>query len=127
MRRLCVVLAGIAISAAIGGAQQAQTAGPYKLLKTVKVGGVGGFDYIYADVVGRRLYVARSGAVTPRILVFNLDTLASVGEIPNVSAHGAMVDTKSHHGFASSKPVLMLIPRRWRRLRPLTCRATRTA
>ncbi len=79
---------------------------PYKLLKTEKVGGPGGFDYVFADSVGRRLYIPRSG--TPaRINVFNLDTLAPVGEIPNVSARGAAVDPKSHHGFASSKPVVM--------------------
>ena len=39
--------------------------------------------------------------------VFNLDTLAPVGEIPNTRANGAAVDTKSGHGFASSKPVAM--------------------
>src|ERR1700694_2822114 len=110
MRRFClpvVLAAGIAMLASLGLAQQSPTAGPYKVLKTVRVGGVGGFDYVYADVVGRRLDVARSGNTTPRILVFNLDTLESVGEIPNINAHGAVVDSKSHHGFASSKPVVM--------------------
>ncbi len=78
----------------------------YSVLKTVKVGGDGGFDYVYADSDGRRLYVARTGP-TKRIDVFDLDTLASVGQIPDVGAHGATVDTKSHHGFATSKPVTM--------------------
>ena len=82
------------------------------MLKTAKVGGLGGFDYIYADDAGRRLYIPR-GAVqgdnpTPaRVTVFNLDTLAPVGEIPNTRANGAAVDAKSGHGFASSKPVAM--------------------
>src|SRR5579883_2525088 len=84
----------------------AQYSGPYKILKSQKVGGVGGFDYVFADGPGRRLYVARSGNGA-RITVFNLDTLASDGEIPEVSAHGAVVSAKSHHGFASSKPVVM--------------------
>lgn len=94
----------------LAGAAMAQ--GPYKVLKTAKVGGLGGFDYIYADTVGRRLYIPR-GAVqgatpTPaRVTVFDLDTLAPVGEIPNTRANGAAVDTKSGHGFASSKPVAM--------------------
>jgi uncharacterized protein YjiK len=84
--------------------------GPYKILKTAKVGGAGGFDYVNADASGRRLYVARSG--TPaRITVFNLDTLAPTGEIPDVGAHGAVVSTKSGHGFASSKPVTMFDPK----------------
>ncbi len=84
----------------------AQTAGTYKLLTTTKVGGAGGFDYVAADSEGRRLYVARSGPAG-HIAVFNLDTLGSVGDIPNVSAHGVAIDTKSGHGFATSKPVAM--------------------
>jgi hypothetical protein len=83
MRRICVVLAGIAISASIGSAQPAAT-GPYKVLKTAKVGGAGGFDYAFADAAGRRLYVPRTGP-TPRVTVFNLDTLEPAGEIPNSS------------------------------------------
>ena len=39
--------------------------------------------------------------------VFNLDSLRPEEEIPNVSAHGAVVSTKSHHGFGSSNPVSM--------------------
>jgi DNA-binding beta-propeller fold protein YncE len=86
--------------------------GPYKVLKTAKVGGLGGFDYIYADDIGRRLYIAR-GAVqgaTPmpgHITIFNLDTLEPAGDIPNVRANGVAVDAKSGHGFATSKPVTM--------------------
>ncbi len=107
MRRFCLlVTVVIAMLACIGLAQQAPTAGPYKVLKTAKVGGEGGFDYVYADVAGRRLYIPRSGA-GGRVTVFNLDTLEPAGEIPNASGHGAVVDPKSHHGFASSKPVVM--------------------
>ena len=39
--------------------------------------------------------------------VFNLDTLELLGEIPNVSAAGAAVSTKSGHGFATSRPIAM--------------------
>ena len=79
--------------------------GPYKILKTAKVGGAGGFDYVYADSAGRRLYIPRTGN-PGRITVFDLDTLAPLGEIPG-NARGAAVDPKSGHGFASSKPVVM--------------------
>src|SRR5215468_1478452 len=65
--------------------------GPYKVQKTAKVGGEGGFDYVYADADGRRLYIARSGPM-PRVNVFNLDTLESVGEIADTNARGAAVD-----------------------------------
>jgi DNA-binding beta-propeller fold protein YncE len=39
--------------------------------------------------------------------VFNLDTLAQVGDIPGTSGHGAAVDDSTGHGFATSKPITM--------------------
>lgn len=81
--------------------------GPYRILKTVTIGGDGGFDYIVADSEGRRLYIARSGKTNPRLLAFDLDSLKQVGELDGISAHGAVVDPANHHGFASSKPVTM--------------------
>jgi DNA-binding beta-propeller fold protein YncE len=104
------VIAAVALAAAVGLAQQA---GPYKVLKTAKAGGLGGFDYIYADSVGRRLYIPRSGdnnatpPVPARVSVFDLDSLDAVGEIPDIRAAGAAVDAESGHGFASSKPIAM--------------------
>jgi len=80
--------------------------GPYKVLKAAKVGGEGGFDYVYADADGRRLYIPRTGNPA-RVTVFNLDTQEPAGEIANTNARGAAVDPKSGHGFASSKPVAM--------------------
>jgi hypothetical protein len=101
-----VLVVGIAIFVSLGLAQQAPSTGPYKVLKTVKVGGEGGFDYVYADSVGRRLYVPRSGP-SARITIYNLDTLEPAGEIPNVNGHGAVVDPKNNHGFVTSNPVVM--------------------
>jgi DNA-binding beta-propeller fold protein YncE len=99
----------VLIAAALVGsaaAQQPPAGGPYKVIKTAKVGGAGGFDYVYADSAGRRLYIPRMGAMS-RVTVFNLDTLEPAGEIPGVNARGAVVDPKSNHGFVSSKPVAM--------------------
>lgn len=106
MRRLTVVSALTLALCTSAPFAQAQTAGPYQLQKKVKVGGVGGFDYVYADVDNRRLYIPRTGNPA-RITVFNLDTLEPVGEIANANARGAAVSPKSNHGFGSSKPVAM--------------------
>ncbi len=95
-------LAAVALSGCMALAQS----GPYKIIKAAKVGGVGGFDYVYADSACCKLYVARSGN-PGRMTVFSLDTIEPAGEIPEVSAHGAAVSAKSGHGFASSKPVAM--------------------
>ena len=101
-----LAVATLAAILALAGRASAQENGPYKVLKIQLVGGDGGFDYVTADSEGRNLYVARSGPAG-HIGVFNLDTLAQVGDIPGVSAHGGAVDTATGHGFATSKPVTM--------------------
>jgi DNA-binding beta-propeller fold protein YncE len=116
MQRFIFVLAIVAaLSLPAGLALRAQAGGPYKVLQTAVVGGVGGFDYVYADSAGRRLYIPRgavaASASTPaipgRVTVFDLDTLKPVGEVPNTRGNGAAADPKTGHGFASSKPVAM--------------------
>ena len=103
MRRLLTMIALTALAApAVGHTAD----GPYKVLKTVKAGGDGSWDYVYADSVGRKLYVPRLGQ-TGHVMVFDLDTLAPVGDMADINGHGAAVDPKSGHGFASSKPVAM--------------------
>jgi hypothetical protein len=103
MRRFFLISALAIAATSLGFAQDS---GPYKILKTAKVGGAGGFDYVYADSAGRRLYIPRTGTGA-RVSVFDLDTLESAGEIANTNARGAAVDPKSAHGFASSKPIAM--------------------
>lgn len=108
MRQFCSAFAvAIATFAPIGLAQP----GPYKVLKTARVGGEGGWDYIYADVAGRRLYIPRRGNpstdVQTRLSIYNLDTLELVGEIAGVGGQGTAVDPKSGHGFTSSRPISM--------------------
>jgi hypothetical protein len=113
---LALILAFFLVS--ILAAQQSSH-GPYKILKRANVGGEGNWDYIWADVAGRRLYIPRrapnvppgaegaSSGVRTRLTVFNLDTLDPVGEIDGVGGNGAVVDPKSGHGFTSSKPISM--------------------
>ena len=105
MRPILPVLA-LSLGLMAGAAFAQPAAGPYKILKSARVGGDGGFDYVNADSANRRLYIARSGP-TGRISVFDLDTLAPIGEIPGFNGHGVAIDPKSGHGFATSKPVAM--------------------
>jgi DNA-binding beta-propeller fold protein YncE len=106
MNRIPVLLAALALFGSIASAAHAEDAGGYQVLQIQLVGGDGGFDYVTADADGRNLYVARSGPAG-HIGVFNLDTLAPVGDIEGVSAHGGAVDTATGHGFATSAPVTM--------------------
>ena len=103
MSRKLIAIAAVFIVSALACAQ---ANGPYKVQKIQLVGGDGGFDYVTADPDSRNLYVARSGTAG-HVGVFNLDTLAQVGDLPGVSGHGAAVDTATGHGFATSKPVTM--------------------
>lgn len=110
MRRIYAVIlfaAAIALLVSSVSAQHGAADGPYKILKTAKVGTDGGFDYITADVNARRLYVPRSGPMG-HLMVFNLDTLESVGDIPSIPAGGAVVDPKTHHGFSTTRDKLTM-------------------
>jgi hypothetical protein len=104
MSRRSLVLATLVAMLPIAALAQS---GPYKILKTVKVGGGdGGFDYVTADSDNRTVYVARSGPAG-HLGVFNLDTLTQVGDMPGFGSHGGAVDDSTGHGFATSKPVTM--------------------
>ena len=117
--RLLLLTAAIAALAPI---VLAQSTGPYRVLKTAKVGGEGSADYIYADTVGRRLYIPRGGAQAreatatapaqpafeKRLTIFDLDTLEPVGTIPGVGGNGAAVCPKTGHGFTSDHPQLSM-------------------
>jgi DNA-binding beta-propeller fold protein YncE len=111
-------MAMVALFTCAGLAFQAGSDGPYKVLKTAKVGGEGGTDYIYADTAGRRLYITRGEtqaqaatdarpavpAFEKRLTIFDLDTLEPVGVIPGVGGNGATVCPKTGHGFTSDHP-----------------------
>src|SRR5260370_42381455 len=96
-------VAGIGILVSRSLVQPTMAAEPYKVINTAQTMGTGGIDYVYADSDGRRLYVPRGD----QVLVFDLDTLKSVGAIPNARARGVAVDPVSHHAFCSSSPVVM--------------------
>ncbi len=100
------VVASLTMITPVGRAQYGAGAGPYQILKKATVGGDGGFDYIFADVSARRLYIPRNGAMG-QLTVFNLDTLEPVGSIPGIRSGGAVVDPKSGHGFSTTKPLTM--------------------
>ena len=118
MRLTAFFIGVVAILMSSGLVLNAQTDGPYKVLKTAKVGGEGGTDYIFADATGRRLYITRGAtqaqpatdtrpdvpAAEKRLTIFDLDTLAPVGTINGVGGNGATVCSKTGHGFTSDHP-----------------------
>src|SRR5258708_32336278 len=51
----------------------------YHVIKTVPVGGDGGWDYVYVDSAARRVYVSRG----THVVVLDPYSYAVVGDIPN--------------------------------------------
>jgi len=87
---LCLTLVVIAIGACVivAAPVAAQSTPTYTVVRTMVIGGDGGWDYVYADSAARRLYVARA----TRFMVVDLDSGKVVGEIPDTpGAHGVAV------------------------------------
>src|SRR3954451_18048447 len=70
---------------------------PYKILATTQTPAGGGIDYVTADSVNRRVYVACANAVS----VFDLDTYKLAGTLANASGHGVAIDPENQTGLVS--------------------------
>jgi DNA-binding beta-propeller fold protein YncE len=89
---LTVLATTVALVAVASGAD-------YKVVKTWKLGGDGGWDYLTADSAGRRLFIARA----TRVMVINMESGRQVGEIPDTSGvHGIALDPEISRGFTSN-------------------------
>ena len=83
------------VAATAGGA-----AGPgYKVVNTYKAGGEGGWDYLTADAVTRRLYISRAA----HVIVLDLDSGTNVGDIADTpGVHGIALAPELGRGFTSN-------------------------
>ena len=71
----------------------------YRVVKTVSVGGEGGWDYIASDPVGRRIYVSHG----THVVVLDADTQEKVGDIPDTQGvHGIAIASELGRGFVSN-------------------------
>lgn len=105
---LVIVIAALVIAAGAGAARRpsakpaaAAPAGPsgYHLLKTIKVGGDGFWDYLTMDSPTRRLFISRG----TKVVVLNVDSEKIVGEIPNTAGvHGIALAPDLGRGFTSN-------------------------
>lgn len=87
---LSVSLAAVALAAAGPG---------YHVLKTYKVGGEGGWDYLTADSEARRVYISRG----THVMVIDADSGKSVGEIADTpGVHGIALAPELGRGFVSN-------------------------
>jgi len=71
----------------------------YKVIKTIPLGGEGGWDYVYVDSSARRVYISRG----THIVVMDADTYAVVGDIPDTQGvHGIAIASDLGRGFTSN-------------------------
>ena len=76
----------------------AQAAPGYKVSKTWKLGGNGGWDYLTVDSDGRRIFIARSD----RVMVVDEDSGKLLTEIPDTpGVHGVALVPEIGRGFIS--------------------------
>lgn len=81
-------------------ASHARAAEPhYKFIKDIPIGGGGGWDYIYADSVGHRLYVTHG----TKVVVVDTQQDKVVGTIPDTPGiHGFVTAPELQRGFSSN-------------------------
>src|ERR1700730_12288106 len=71
----------------------------YHLLKKVKLGGEGGWDYLTVDSTSRRLFISRG----THVMVVDADQGKVVGDIPNTAGvHGIALISELNRGFTSN-------------------------
>ncbi len=83
----------------LAGYASAASAPGYHVVKTYKVGGDGGWDYLLADPDSHRLYISRGA----HVLVIDADTGKSVGDIADTpGVHGIALAPEFGRGFTSN-------------------------
>jgi YVTN family beta-propeller protein len=71
----------------------------YKVVKTWKLGGDGGWDYLTVDSDAHRLFIARS----TRVMVVDTESGKQIGEIADTpGVHGVALDPEIGRGFTSN-------------------------
>ena len=71
----------------------------YHVVKKVKVGGEGFWDYLNVDSDARRLYISRG----THVMVLDADSLNPVGDVPNTQGvHGIALAPELGRGFTSN-------------------------
>jgi hypothetical protein len=117
-----VFLLAVAMFSVAAWAWQGAAGGPYKVIKTAKVGGEGGLGLHLRRRGGRRLYIPRGAtrgtaatdtapagsAERERDHGYDIDTLQQVGEIPDTGGNGVSVCSSIGHGFLDSHPAITM-------------------
>ena len=98
MKKIFVIQVLTLAVAAFSLAAGAQSAPGYKVVKTWKLGGNGGWDYLTVDGEGRRIFITRSD----RVMVVDEGSGKLLTEIPDTpGVHGVALTPEFGRGFIS--------------------------
>ena len=89
---VCVIVLG-----GVASGEEKETS--YKLIKTVPVGGEGGWDYLAVDSAARRCYISHQS----HVVVFDIEKDKVIGDINNTpGVHGIAIAPKLNKGYISN-------------------------
>lgn len=94
-----IIAAAISFTFLLALAALAETVPGYHLVKTYKLGGEGGWDYLTLDPDARRLYISRA----THVIVLDVDSGKTVGDITDTpGVHGIALAPGLGRGFTSN-------------------------
>jgi YVTN family beta-propeller protein len=99
LKQLCVAGAGVTLVTLLLVTSGLAAAPGYHVVKTYKLGGDGGWDYLTFDPASNRLYISRS----MHVIVIDADSGQPVGDIPDTpGVHGIALAPEFGRGFVSN-------------------------
>jgi len=94
-----IVAAGMIVSRHATAAPQAAGASGYHLIKKVKLGGTGGWDYLTVDQATHRVFISRG----TKVIVVDPTTEKVLGEIPDTQGvHGIALAAEFNRGYTTN-------------------------
>ena len=99
MLAIGIVAAGMIVSRHAAAAPQAAGASGYHLIKKVKLGGTGGWDYLTVDQATHRVFISRG----TKVIVVDPTTEKVLGEIPDTTGvHGIALAAEFNRGYTTN-------------------------
>jgi YVTN family beta-propeller protein len=99
MKQILAVLIAVPIATFVLAALPASAQKQYKVVNRVKLGGEGGWDYLYYDKDGHRLFITRG----THVMVVDTASLKVTADIPDLSGiHGVTLAPALNRGFISN-------------------------
>ncbi len=99
LKQFCLTTVGVTLVTLLPVTSGLAAAPGYHLIRTYKLGGDGGWDYLSLDGSAKRLYISRS----THVIVIDPDSGKPVGDIPDTpGVHGIALAPELGRGFVSN-------------------------